>query len=93
MSFSDPVRDGLRRGWAVYDTTSRTLPDEAQTKCGAPAQVQSKHPYALHDTTRHTQCRPKPTTTHQVTVEFDFVAGPAIDIKLQWFEKPATRYL
>src|SRR5690606_33647477 len=30
MSFSDPVRDGLRRGWAEYGTTSRTLPDAAQ---------------------------------------------------------------
>ncbi|HEY0879759.1 MAG TPA: GMC family oxidoreductase [Zeimonas sp.] len=30
MSFADPVRDGLRRGWAVYDTAARTLPEEAR---------------------------------------------------------------
>lgn len=58
-----------RRGGEDRFLLQLTLPDEAQTKYGAPAQV---------------------------TVEFDFVAGrggPAIDIKLQWFEKPATRYL
>lgn len=30
MSFADPVRDGLRRGWAVLDAGAAKLPEEAQ---------------------------------------------------------------
>ncbi len=30
MSFPDPVRDGLRRGWAVLDAGAAHLPEEAQ---------------------------------------------------------------
>lgn len=29
MSFPDPVRDGLRRGWTVLDAGARALPEEA----------------------------------------------------------------
>lgn len=30
MSFPDPVREGLRRGWSVLDADSPALPDQAQ---------------------------------------------------------------